>query len=242
MTQAGSVRPAPREVGLVCEPWEVRAILEGRKTQKRVLAHLPASPDHLGQWEPTVLGGKGTYTDLVRRVEAPECVALWHTRTGRVVGARLRVGDMMCVRETWGVGTRPDPNQGWRDGIEYEADVLGLAHEDALPLHEATPPVGKCLDDYNTGHWRSARRMPLWVSRIRRPVTRVWAQRLQEVSEEDAKAEGVEPPIAPSWRKPGTMIAFSTYREEYERVWNEINGPGSWERNQWVFGFEWEVA
>lgn len=209
-------------------------MLEGRKTQKRVAVRLPATPDHLGQWEPTVVGGKGTYTDLVHRVQAPETVALWHTRTGKAVGARFRVGDIMCVKETWGIGTRPDPHDGWRDGVEFKADLVGLAEGDALRLYAATPPAGQCLDDFNKGQWRGAGSMPLWAARFCRPVTRVWAQRLQQITKGDAIAEGIY--HSPVENPPDQPV------NDYRYLWDQTNGPGSWERNQWVFGFEWEVA
>jgi len=77
----------------------VRAILEDRKKQTRRVAKLPhANP--LGQWEPTTFGGGGIYTSNGEKV--PHQGAIWHTRTGDVLGCPYgQPGDRLWVRETW---------------------------------------------------------------------------------------------------------------------------------------------
>lgn len=92
-------------------------------------------------------------------------------------------GDRLWVRETWrSVGWRPE-NGHW---IEYAADnakVWREAPEDVLSV-----------DVYNHAHpdrWRPSIHMPRWASRISLEVTEIRVQRIQDITEEDARAEGL---------------------------------------------------
>ena len=98
-------------------------------------------------------------------------------------------GDRLWVAEAWGIGTRPDPNEGWRDGIEYRADAEGLEEHDLLPLHSVDLPDGVDLDDLNTG-WRPSVNMPKWAANIWLEVTGVRVERVQDASINDGFAEG----------------------------------------------------
>lgn len=78
--------------------------------------------------------------------------------------------------------------------------------------------------------WTPAIHMPRWASRLTLEVTDVRVERLQDISEEDAKAEGVEPDadcLANRCRRP--------YFDRYLDLWDEINGKGSWKTNPWVW-------
>ncbi len=70
--------------------------------------------------------------------------------------------------------------------------------------------------------------MPRWASRISLEVTAVRCERLQEISHDDACAEGI-----PSERG-GKFACIARYRA----LWESINGEGSWDLNPWV----WVVA
>lgn len=83
-------------------------------------------------------------------------------------------------------------------------------------------------DMFWTRKGRGARRS---ASRLTLLVTEVHARRLQDMSDEDADAEGVE--YYPSRGTP---------RERFAQLWDEINGPGSWARNDWVWVYRFEVA
>jgi hypothetical protein len=74
--------------------------------------------------------------------------------------------------------------------------------------------------------------MPRWASRITLEIESVRVERLQEISEEDAKAEGVietyRPPI-------DRMGLANNYYVAFAKLWQSINGPGSWAENPWVW-------
>ena len=83
--------------------------------------------------------------------------------------------------------------------------------------------------------------MPRWASRLTLEITDIKVERLQDISDEDAKAEGIEwgrhEPKLP-------MEGFKIYngagitndpRLSYRSLWESINGPGSWDINPWVW-------
>jgi len=98
--------------------------------------------------------------------------------------------------------------------------------------------------------WKPSRFMPRAASRILLEITGVRVERLQDISEQDAIAEGVESfrPI-PGDGDPETLFAnymnkrrFS-YRTAYwsfASLWQSINGPESWEQNPWVWVVEFK--
>lgn len=142
-------------------------------------------------------------------------------------------GDLLWVRETWGTATRPCPFQGWRDGIELRAD----ANCDAsiLPLYEAEPPEGVEMPAH-TGRWRPSIHMPRWASRLTLRVTDVRVQRLQDISEADAEAEGVWSVFdQDAARTPGTALGC------FPHLWDSINGKRApWDSNPWVWAVRFD--
>jgi hypothetical protein len=83
--------------------------------------------------------------------------------------------------------------------------------------------------------------MPRWASRITLRITDIRVERLQNISEEDAKAEGCESPLtgaeAPA-AGPGVFLADE--RTSFAILWNKINGPGAWDENPWVWAISFE--
>lgn len=243
MTELGCLFTAPM----------VRAILEGRKTQtRRILKRQPA------QRQPMVIDITEPFQDeagvwgqvetvwsrpLVSGMCEPEREK-WHP-----LSTPCAVGDVLWVRETWGVGTRPCPVNGWRDGIEYRADDDGSGGE--LPLRTVDADLSEIK-----GGWRPSIHMFRWASRITLRVTDVRVQRLQEISEYDAIAEGVEPlhgfwrcygntpapfgGAAPTVLSAGRGVVSASPIHSYATLWNSINGPGAWEANPWVAAITFE--
>jgi len=79
------------------------------------------------------------------------------------------------------------------------------------------------LPEYERLRWKPSIFMPLWASRITLKIEGVRVERLQEISEADAKAEGV---------------SHSCDRDDvdaYRELWESINGPGSWSENPFVW-------
>lgn len=79
--------------------------------------------------------------------------------------------------------------------------------------------------------WRPSIHMPRWASRLTLGVTGVRLERLQDISHDDACAEGIES------QKGGAAACIERYRE----LWESLNGVGSWRENPWVWVITFEV-
>lgn len=77
--------------------------------------------------------------------------------------------------------------------------------------------------------WRPSVHMPRWASRISREITDVRVERLQDISEADARAEGI------------ALDDCITPRAEFAELWNSINGKRApWASNPWVWVIEFK--
>lgn len=131
-------------------------------------------------------------------------------------------GDRLWVRETW--APHPDFPETVRRGV-YRADP-------------------ECK--YDVARWRPSIHMPRWASRILLEVVSVRVERLQDISEEDAKAEGIEPHEVRQFAIFGLSKAerAAVYRDAavgpYQGLWEQINGAGSWDANPFVWVIEFK--
>jgi hypothetical protein len=90
--------------------------------------------------------------------------------------------------------------------------------------------------------WKPSIHMPRWASRITLEVTGVRVERLQDISEADAVAEGCDPiDTSMHGQLERTLMDLPLlddkhpYRNGYALLWEQINGPGSWDENPWVW-------
>ena len=198
----------------------VRAILEGCKTQTRRVVKIQPESDITkyaykgnGAWLPCD-------DDLYSFRKLVKC-------------PYGKPGDRLWVRETWGVGTRPCPIEGWRDGIEYRADEAYITDErDNLPLYDAEEPDDVCLDDYSGKGWRPSIHMFRWASRINLEITAIRAERVQDITETDLITEGFDG-YNGTWRD----------EERFRNLWDSINAKRGypWKDNPWVWVVEFKV-
>lgn len=126
-------------------------------------------------------------------------------------------GDRLWVRETW------------REFIDSEC-VDGVRHELGRDV------LYRADGDSSKFAWRPSIFMPRWASRINLEVVHVRVEKLQDISEADAIAEG-----APGGHGsiPGYLYA-ATPHEHYRHIWESINGTGSWDANPWVWVVEFK--
>lgn len=87
------------------------------------------------------------------------------------------------------------------------------------------------------GPWKPSIHMPRIASRLTLEITDVRVERLQEISESDAQAEGVTCDRYKSGYEPGTT---QRPRQAFIELWNTINGPDSWEANPWVWAISFK--
>jgi hypothetical protein len=83
--------------------------------------------------------------------------------------------------------------------------------------------------------WRKkiGRFIPAWASRITLEITGIRVERLQDISEEDAIAEGITEDFPEH-----ECNSSRPYAEGYRWLWESINGPGSWDANPFVWVVE----
>jgi hypothetical protein len=212
----------------------VNAILDGRKTQTRRVV----KPQPIDLCPRSVWKAAKAHPDMP---DPSPSTHLFLSENGQAYGQRCPYGapgDRLWVREAWGIGSRPDPWGGY-DGIEYRADEAWLEDGDYLPCYKVATPDDVCLGDYRAG-WHPSIHMPRWASRITLEVTGVRVERLQAISEKDAIAEG-----APGYEEgvdaaPPDSDCEWSYRASFRRLWERINGAGSWDTQPWVWVVEFQ--
>lgn len=229
-----------KERGMLFSAPMVLALLNGTKTQtRRIVKPQPMEED--GQ----IYGGKifgpemyepATCDKHGELVPGPEIFGIY-TEDGDW-GVKFpygQPGERLWVRETWAIHPK-DEKVVSNCAFRADGDFIGCAK------------------------WAPSIHMPRWASRIDLEITGVRAERLQDISEADAAAEG----IAPNWigsdltgwipeehgylphdtddegRVPGVDIYDDcwTAKRCYQRLWESLNGAGSWDVNPWV----WVVA
>lgn len=207
-----------RELPILFSGPMVRAIVDGRKTQTRRLV-------------------RGTALEWLHEKRfTPEYVALPENEFSPYGYAPGR----LWVREAWRTISSLDAHSGshiaemcldagytkpWPP-IQYEADGHRVYWDyTGTPPHDGEPHLGR---------YRHGRFMPRWASRITLEVTGVRVERLQGISEADARAEGVERP------RPIIDDEPCTYVDAYADLWDRLNGERGygWDTNPWVWVVE----
>jgi hypothetical protein len=143
-------------------------------------------------------------------------------------------GDRLWVKEAF----IPDPpiNGEWPDmGGDFRlADIPDAYRSPSHVLYKADPRWAHAQDWL----WRPVIFMPRWASRITLEVTEVRVEQLQDISEEDAVAEGC---TAGGGVTSGPMDPYETDGhtavEDYAAAWDELNAKRGfpWESNPWVW-------
>jgi hypothetical protein len=193
----------------------VLAILDGRKTQTRRI--IKPQPKHdqfeLCNFAKSKVARDGTsYPAEDERFGICDVDGEWSIEC-----RHKRVCDRMWVRETWA----PLCDFDLEFGAMYRADNY---------------PSDKVVDF----KWKPSIHMPRWASRITLEITGVRVERLQDVSEADAMAEGCERiELGPhEVHGMGVHPMTSTYGAAFADLWERINGFDSWDANPWVWVIE----
>ena len=205
----------------------VRAILDGRKTQTRRLVS-PAWPNHFE--DPYF--AKGCWFVCDNR--PPDVLKSYGLRFP--YGA---VGDQLWVRETWFPGYTYGSEY---PAVGYAADHMMLIGDKARPVRHVSSGMYGTPNDKGDGavpagaKFKPSVHMPRWASRIDLTITDIRVQRLQDITEDDARAEGV---VSDDIAKVG-VPCFSA-RAKFAKLWDTINGVrASWDDNPcvWAISFK----
>lgn len=176
-----------------------------------------------------LLAGRKTQTRRVVKPQ-PECLrdvqALqFHVATGEplAIGKGCPYGapgDRLWVRET---------HLPTASGVYYRADFSEFEAAGHGAMY---------------GGWKPSIHMPRWASRLTLEIVAVRVERLQDISEADARAEGLYSnpkythAVLYTWD--GVQGNSNNPRYAYQLLWESIKGPGSWALNPWVWVIEFK--
>lgn len=171
------------------------------------------------------------YSDLDERLDpVAKGILLESLRT-----IRYKIGQILWVRETWA-----KTGDNFHDDWPGHGDFYYRANDPFSEMEPNSPTKG-------IFRWRPSIFMPREACRIFLEVADVRIERLQEITEEDAKAEGItDVEFYPDEGFPlsiGHMVGkddgktslHTTRVKAYAALWESINGKGSWEKNPWVW-------
>lgn len=193
----------------------VRATLDDRKTQTR---RIIKSPSRKHPCFALADYGKGWWPYLSDDGESSITSDGNETEIQCPYGVH---GDRLWVRETWLQHSKP-ADIAYRASIGSDGDsdgVFGAMH----------------------GGWKSSIHMPRWASRITLEVTSVRVERLQDISESDAMAEGVSKDEVENCLMMAEAMGVrepAPARECFSLMWDSLHGQGSWwswAANPWVW-------
>lgn len=183
----------------------VRALLDGRKTQTRRLADkMVRHPDLGNLYKPGALVLEGEPQHVIERA------CPYGT-----------LGDRLWVREA----TLKVEDHGWIGPVFVES----VEGRNALEWGYGESDDPDHIEPYDL-KVRPSIHMPRAASRITLEITEVRVERVGDISEADAMAEGTQMPDGTPTPPDGW-----SYRQEFAHLWASINGIGSWLANPWVW-------
>ena len=231
-----------KERGMIFNGEMVRAILDGRKTQtRRIMAPQPADDIERGIFpNPEVIGWKSS-----RRHK--------HGSTTAHFCHYGKPGDRIWVRETWGVVSHAFSDDGlmidWvpdRPATAIHEMPFGNGYYSGYAIYAADGDFTWGDDDgYEDGRscWKPSIHMPRAASRILLEITDVRAERLNTISEEDARAEGIIDGGCLNCGEPepcGCANPGPDATDAFAYLWQSIYGQESWNANPWVWVIEFK--
>ena len=200
----------------------ILALLAGRKTQTRRL--VPQPPAECGI---NYMLGEESWLPIEERTPVRRTFEAWtgplfqKRPAGHLCGSfditpRFQPRDRLYVRENW----KPHSSfAGMKPRDIPVGDVFYMADDAYAPSN--TP-------------WVPCIHMPRWASRLTLIVEAVKVERLQDISEEDALAEGCP---AQTYEALAGMEARGWYRD----LWDSLHGTGAWDANPWVVALTFSV-
>lgn len=212
----------------------VNAILEGRKTQTRRVVKNKLIVEQ-AEFE------CGNRPNVIRSEPSLQYLVDNNCPYGQV-------GDRLWVRETWApvnlygeiaLAYKADSEVIRVEENESFLDEEGFINYDDPRLEKYSFAVWAAdLLDGEEGGWSPSIHMPRWACRLVLEITSVRVERLNNISEEDAKAEGCDYSDHPSTKEIGFCIGAQT---NFRVGWNLIYGKDSWKQNPWVWVVEFTI-
>lgn len=204
-----------KERGIIFNSEMVRAILDGRKTQtRRIMKPQPKTNENGDIWWPSNICQ--SMINIKEMMQDNEGV--WAGIAG-ISCPHGGVGDHLWVRETF------------KAGVCTESTIAYKATHKPSDLEEGW---------YEEIKWTPSIHMPRWASRITLEITDVRVERLNDISQSDAIAEGA-PPSHPTIDAISRECGFPDFsRSWFGQTWWHIYGKKNWQDNPWVWVIEFK--
>lgn len=218
------------EKPIILATWEVQAVLEGRKTQIRRPIKVSIADDVVGfycdkegNWWTCWDGGKG----FIGKCPYPLGTKLWVRETWQIFFEdEIPPDRYKGPRATMGIQARP----GYKSYYCYLADGEMIHPEYGVKAN-----------------WCSSANMPRAAARMGLEVVDRRIEKVGDITEEDAKAEGVSYEIAmefsgwtPTFNDPDGGNAWPNYREAFKDLWSAHNAKKGYpfESSPWAWVYE----
>ena len=145
-------------------------------------------------------------------------------------------GDILWVRETWRGPIVPEALMA-----DFERDPLLFKTPEFCQYRADSAELGHHPEAEQFG-WQTAIHMPRWASRINLEITAVRAEQIQDISEDDIMAEGVQTDTHFLNNFFTMNMNSESPKEAYRKAWQKQYGATSWEVNPWVWVIEFQRA
>jgi len=197
--------------GILFKPDMIQAIVEGRKTQTRRVANLPANVQ---------VNKSGVYTLIWD--DENEC----HWSSDYY--PRYQVGETVYIKEAYSHYGNDLTLGVWTAQVIYKLDGL----KRSIPFGHQFHPREKW---WNTGkpinYMQTPLFMPAWAARYFIAIISVEPQRLWEITPRDCAAEGIE----------GKNMLDCYILNDFHILWDSINKKYPWKSNPWVWKYEFRM-
>lgn len=263
-----------KEFPILLKPWLAQAAHEGRKTQTRRPTsakvqewirwhgrHDDAEPGE-NPWEQTAFI-YAKHQDDDGKMHEPEWLVYddeYPDEGVTPIGQHIhgRPGDRLWVRETWAhyqtlnMAHRPD-GRAFDEISDGLAGYKGDGHESIEDFRAHVRLMSDCdLEDViiNGDRWRPSIHMPRWACRTVAEVKAAYFQPIQDITEEEAIAEGVERwSVGDNWWTNYTMspeqaavgyVPLTSARDSFRSLWIACYGQEAWDSNPMVYVTEFK--
>ncbi|CAY73975.1 hypothetical protein EPYR_01595 [Erwinia pyrifoliae DSM 12163] len=204
----------------------VRALLSGQQRQtRRIMKSQPLEPgqdNHEGCYGIDVLGN---------HLQGNRVLSLDNLSHHCPYG---QPGDRLWVRETW-----RGPIVPAEDIVRYQQSPSQFKKADYCQ-YQADSSIYSADDQEQLGGWQAGIHMPRWASRIDLLITDIRVEKIQDISDDDVMAEGVQVETHFLNNFFTLQSEAGSAKDAYRKQWVTLYGCNSWEANPWVWVIEFK--
>ncbi|WP_339935190.1 hypothetical protein [Vreelandella glaciei] len=171
---------------------------------------------------------------LTRRQPRPYLKATCAEGTTHRIYSRVQPGDRIYVKEAHAFVPEPAyrRSKGIIQTINPDDDYEACVYRENFDRARSFP-------------WRPSIFMPRWAARLVFDVVSVRLERLQDICDQDSKAEGCQALEGCKWHtfeeaEAGISMHEHTAKDAFSALWESINGPESWQSNPpvWIYDLQ----